>query len=200
MAVGYKKPPLHTRFQKGKSGNPGGRSSAQVKASKQASIARDLLIAKLIDASNDSAAKKSVDEIMSDVRVAMLSFGVPVDKSIASVAVDYFGGMAELQNWATRVLSSEMLSLGLAPEKIKARQKIESPARYRILENAGFKCQACGAKPNRSNDVTLHVDHIIPVSLGGTNSMKNLQCLCEQCNTSKGNRSVYNHNDGWREH
>jgi 5-methylcytosine-specific restriction endonuclease McrA len=31
-----------------------------------------------------------------------------------------------------------------------------------------------------------HVDHITPIKLGGTNSKRNLQILCERCNTSKG--------------
>lgn len=44
----------------------------------------------------------------------------------------------------------------------------------------GFVCQECGA--NRR----LSLDHIIPVSAGGTNDNDNLRILCLDCNSSKG--------------
>lgn len=42
-------------------------------------------------------------------------------------------------------------------------------------------CLKCG-----SND-DLTIDHVIPVSIGGDNSHKNLQCLCRKCNSIKSN-------------
>lgn len=47
------------------------------------------------------------------------------------------------------------------------------------------KCEACGRRPP---DVTLEIDHILPVSKGGTNSLPNLRFLCQHCNRSRGNR------------
>src|SRR3990167_1305918 len=34
------------------------------------------------------------------------------------------------------------------------------------------------------------IDHIFPLSLGGDNSLKNIQLLCNRCNSSKGNRII----------
>jgi hypothetical protein len=79
-------------------------------------------------------------------------------------------------------------------KEINRRRKINDTTRYAVLERAGFKCQCCGAKPLKSNHVALHIDHIIPYSLGGDNSVNNLQVLCDKCNTSKQNRFIVNHN------
>lgn len=38
-----------------------------------------------------------------------------------------------------------------------------------------------------NNEVMLTWDHVTPKSEGGTNDMKNAQCLCEICNGLKGN-------------
>lgn len=36
----------------------------------------------------------------------------------------------------------------------------------------------------------IHIDHIIPISSGGTNDPTNLQILCDDCNLKKGNRNT----------
>lgn len=42
------------------------------------------------------------------------------------------------------------------------------------------KCKYCLSEKN------LTIDHKIPLSKGGTDNVKNLQCLCFRCNTRKG--------------
>ncbi len=50
------------------------------------------------------------------------------------------------------------------------------------------KCLCCGKKEK------LTVDHIVPLSRGGTNYIENIQPLCNECNASKGNH----HNTDYR--
>ena len=57
--------------------------------------------------------------------------------------------------------------------------------RYDVLRNGGGRCALCGAT---KIDRPLHVDHIIPRSRGGQNTIENLQILCEKCNLAKSNR------------
>lgn len=42
------------------------------------------------------------------------------------------------------------------------------------------ECRYCGSTEN------LTIDHIFPLSLGGTDAEDNLQCLCMTCNKAKG--------------
>lgn len=83
--------------------------------------------------------------------------------------------------------------------------------RYRVFTNKGTRCVSCGLKAthfwleksayqktnlyhfnlyglNISNhEVLFTKDHIIPKSLGGDNSIGNLQTMCRPCNGKKGN-------------
>jgi len=55
--------------------------------------------------------------------------------------------------------------------------------RYDIMLRDGFRCTICGA--SAADGVTLHVDHIVPVSKGGRTEMSNLRTLCDRCNLGK---------------
>lgn len=46
------------------------------------------------------------------------------------------------------------------------------------------RCAACGERR------PLSVDHIVPLSLGGTSDISNLQPLCEECNSLKGHQAI----------
>jgi hypothetical protein len=84
-------------------------------------------------------------------------------------------GQAGYDNFAGRVGS---------PETRRPRRRLSPRTRYEVLSQGGQRCAACGNGP--ANGYLIEVDHIIPVSEGGTNDPENLQVLCWQCNRGKG--------------
>lgn len=52
-----------------------------------------------------------------------------------------------------------------------------------LLTKTAFTCQRCGKK---EPEVKMTIDHIIPLSKGGTNYIENIQPLCMACNVRKG--------------
>lgn len=66
--------------------------------------------------------------------------------------------------------------------KRPARNAIPKRIRKRVLREG--KCRVCGS-PKR-----LEVDHIIPVSRGGSDDIENLQPLCLKCNRSKSAKTM----------
>jgi hypothetical protein len=70
------------------------------------------------------------------------------------------------------------------PAKSKRRRThIPKGMRHEVFKRDGYRCVECGAK--RDDGATLHVDHKIPVSKGGTDELDNLQTLCSDCNLNK---------------
>lgn len=67
--------------------------------------------------------------------------------------------------------------------KPNIRTPIPPKLRYEILERGNSRCVVCGTTAKRAR---LEVDHIVPVSKGGTNDPSNLQVLCVTCNQGKG--------------
>jgi 5-methylcytosine-specific restriction endonuclease McrA len=59
--------------------------------------------------------------------------------------------------------------------------------RWSIFQRDGHKCTCCGKTAREG--AKLEVDHIIPVSKGGTNNPKNLRTLCQDCNRGKAART-----------
>ena len=57
--------------------------------------------------------------------------------------------------------------------------------RQAVFERDNYTCHYCG---RCGKGVDLEIDHIIPVSKGGTTDMRNLITACRACNRAKRNR------------
>ncbi len=70
----------------------------------------------------------------------------------------------------------------------KAKRKtISKKLRFEVFKRDEFQCCYCGQTPPA---VLLHIDHIYPVALGGTNDIDNLATACQDCNLGKGVREL----------
>jgi hypothetical protein len=66
------------------------------------------------------------------------------------------------------------------------RSRITAGVRSRVLARDHYRCKHCGISADLG--AVLHIDHIIPISKGGTSDLGNLQTLCQDCNLGKSNR------------
>lgn len=66
------------------------------------------------------------------------------------------------------------------------REAIGARLRFDVLRRCNFSCYYCGV-PAAFGLRALHVDHVIPVDLGGTNDPWNLVAACWDCNLGKTN-------------
>jgi hypothetical protein len=76
---------------------------------------------------------------------------------------------------------------GRRMSKGSKRKAIGKSLRFEVFGRDGFTCQYCGRTPP---DVLLNIDHIIPVSEGGTNDRENLRTSCAECNAGKTNKQL----------
>lgn len=67
------------------------------------------------------------------------------------------------------------------------RKPISKTTRFEVFKRDKFTCQYCGAS---APEVILEVDHIKPVSKGGTDDLMNLITACRNCNRGKTNREL----------
>lgn len=67
----------------------------------------------------------------------------------------------------------------------RQRKAVSKRKRFEVFKRDSFTCQYCG---RAAPDVTLELDHISPVSKGGTDDVMNLVTSCSDCNSGKSDR------------
>lgn len=114
--------------------------------------------------------------IFLDATCFYMSTNMLTSEEIGSLMTNIFasvmdGKFEEVQkyNFITRIIKG--------PQK---RKYIPFDIRKKILSHG--QCVFCG------DTKRLSIDHIIPITHGGTNDESNLQCLCLKCNLKKGNK------------
>lgn len=61
---------------------------------------------------------------------------------------------------------------------------VSKRTRFEVLRRDKFRCQYCGLKATETGD-GLTVDHVMPISLGGSDKPDNLVAACRDCNSGK---------------
>lgn len=61
------------------------------------------------------------------------------------------------------------------------RQRLTEEVRSEVWRRDSGQCARCGSREQ------LEFDHIVPVSLGGSSTVRNIELLCEACNRAKSN-------------
>lgn len=64
----------------------------------------------------------------------------------------------------------------------------------KVFDRDGWRCQICLKQTPQKLRGTFHprapeLDHVVPISKGGPHTWENLQCLCRDCNSLKGNKT-----------
>lgn len=67
-------------------------------------------------------------------------------------------------------------------EALSDRRRIPEKVRIAVWRRDQGQCARCSSRLN------LEYDHIIPVAEGGSNTVRNIELLCEKCNRSKGKK------------
>lgn len=67
------------------------------------------------------------------------------------------------------------------------RKNLSNKTRFEVFKRDNFTCQYCGKK---APEVVLNVDHIEPVSKGGSNDLFNLITSCFECNNGKRDKKL----------
>jgi len=114
---------------------------------------------------------------------------IPVDKNLQQYSIacliKVFNFWLEdhetRQFKAPKVSPMPTIKQASVPNTVSLSAKIKEA----VLNRDGYVCQDCGITANSDSGPTMHVDHIVPRSRGGSNDMSNLQCLCSTCNNMK---------------
>lgn len=99
-----------------------------------------------------------------------------------------------MQTSVRQAYCSKHCTAGAARDRRAARKRdayVADVYRAEIYKRDGYRCQICGKRLAMKQDVphpkAPTIDHIIPISRGGTHEPANVQAAHFGCNSAKGN-------------
>ena len=102
-----------------------------------------------------------------------------------------------VDGYATYIAAKRLNMKSILTKRGKDSQRIvvvSQELKQKTYKRDNGICYICGRKTiipesfeDRSKDISFTVDHVIPISKGGTNTIDNLRCCCIRCNSLKGN-------------
>lgn len=72
--------------------------------------------------------------------------------------------------------------------------RLTKAMRFEVLTRDGYRCRYCGVT---AQDARLHIDHVLPIALGGRDDLCNLVAACADCNSGKSDRKIIGAPEGF---
>lgn len=120
--------------------------------------------------------EKELEDIVSYIKALKAFAPLPAVKSSPVTEVSAVVAQGH------QLIPVDLSAMPQAKEVKQRREAIPRATQREVWQRDGGRCVECQSKEK------LCFDHIVPFSRGGSNSVRNLQLLCERCNLSKGNR------------
>lgn len=112
----------------------------------------------------------------------------PLSKYTMKIYANRFGGWMKTCEAFIRYKKNDPEFEKIFKQKSGTKSRaINERIRLQVFKRDNYACVVCGKNPANNRGIILHLDHIVPFSKGGGNSLENLRTLCSKCNLGRGN-------------
>ncbi len=126
--------------------------------------------------------EQELEDVVSYIRALMSSAPLPVVKASPAAEIGPPADFRVHPQEDGAPIRVDVSGMPSTQEPKPRREAIPRVVQREVWQRDGGRCVECGTNEK------LCFDHIVPFSRGGSNTVRNLQLLCEGCNGKKGNR------------